>query len=239
MDWNGDGKQDLISGDTNGDVWLFVNTGTAQNPVLAAGEKMKADGKEIQASRTIYERDDKGGLLKDANGKYVTSTKTGSNPLAKIYSKINIADCNDDGLPDLLVGHDRDIIFYKNIGTRKAPELAAPVKVEIPEGNFPMRSSPLVVDWNGDGVKDLMTGAESGNIRFYHNAGTNADPVLAKGVEIILTAGEGFDKSYRRRIDVVDWNNDGKLDILAGEYHSDTKEGKRVSTGNVWLFLGK
>lgn len=39
--------------------------------------------------------------------------------------------------------------------------------------------SPCVVDWDGDDVQDLVLGQFSnGNIRFYQNEGTNADPVL-------------------------------------------------------------
>ncbi len=35
----------------------------------------------------------------------------------------------------------------------------------------------------------------------------------------------------RWRIDVADWNNDGKKDILMGNYSQ--------RTGNIWVFLGK
>ena len=40
-------------------------------------------------------------------------------------------------------------------------------------------ASPCVVDWDGDGLKDLITGQFSyGRIRFYKNEGTNEDPVF-------------------------------------------------------------
>jgi len=39
--------------------------------------------------------------------------------------------------------------------------------------------SPCVVDWDGDGLKDLITGQfYYGNIRFYKNEGTNEAPVF-------------------------------------------------------------
>jgi hypothetical protein len=38
-------------------------------------------------------------------------------------------------------------------------------------------AAPCVVDWDGDGVKDLILGQFSnGSIRFYKNQGTNAAP---------------------------------------------------------------
>ena len=41
-----------------------------------------------------------------------------------------------DGLPDLLVGQDNSVIFYKNTGTRPEPRFAAPVALAVPGGSF-------------------------------------------------------------------------------------------------------
>jgi hypothetical protein len=57
---------------------------------------------------------------------------------------------------------------------------------------------------------------------------------LETGKQISL-AGDGFSKGYRCRIDVTDWNEDGKLDILVGNFYSK----QRPAGGNIWLFLGK
>jgi hypothetical protein len=47
---------------------------------------------------------------------------------------------------------------------------------------------PNVGDWDMDGVKDLMVGVyQSGNIYYYHNTGTNANPVFPS--REMLTAG--------------------------------------------------
>jgi hypothetical protein len=58
---------------------------------------------------------------------------------------------------------------------------------------------PTVVDWNGDGKKDLIVGSfsgEPGNVRLYINVGTDAEPKFNKpvfleagGQPIKLTAG--------------------------------------------------
>ena len=38
-------------------------------------------------------------------------------------------------------------------------------------------ASPFYYDWDGDGVKDLVTGQySSGYVRFYKNYGTNSNP---------------------------------------------------------------
>jgi len=52
------------------------------------------------------------------------------------------------------------------------------------------RFSPSVIDWNGDGKKDLVIGSHSGtpgNARLYLNIGTNSEPKFGK--EIFLEAG--------------------------------------------------
>lgn len=230
MDYNNDGLTDLIAGDSAGQVTVFLNKGTKAKPVLAEGIKVKSDGKEITPTRTTY---------KAVNGKAVVDkTIKGSHKLSEVYSKLHMGDWDGDGLGDLLVGHSTTIVMYKNIGTKDAPKFAAPVKVVSPEGKFPMRPSPFVVDWDGDGTNDLLVGTEYAKVYFYKNEGTNQKPKLAKGEELSLK-GDGFDKGYRCRIDVTDWNNDGKKDLLVGNFYSSRAAGKNSNGGNVWLFLGE
>ena len=58
-------------------------------------------------------------------------------------------------------------------------------------------ANPLVTDWNGDGLKDLIVGQYTGGkIRYYQNDGTNDSPVFgsfaymqADGNDISLTSG--------------------------------------------------
>ena len=58
-------------------------------------------------------------------------------------------------------------------------------------------AAPCVVDWDGDGLKDLILGQfTSGSIRFYANSDSNDSPVFttysmlqADGVNIILPSG--------------------------------------------------
>lgn len=208
MDWDNDGKMDLIAGDTKGQVWLFLNVGTKEKPELARGKLIEADGKPIAA---------------------------GSNKLAGTHSKLHMADWDGDGLKDLLIGHDNTIVFYKNVGTPSEPRFAAPALIKIPEGNFPLRPSPYIIDWDGDGKKDLLVGTEEPKVIFYRNIGTDKNPKLDRGKALDLKVPAG-DAGSRWRIDVADWNNDGKMDILVGNFYSGS--GQKAG-GNVWLFLGK
>ncbi len=207
MDWNSDGKKDLIAGDSSGNVTLFLNIGTTKEAKLAKGEPVKADGKPIAA---------------------------GSHELAGRYAWIHMADWDGDGLKDLFVGHTSSLAFYKNGGTQSAPRLQAPTLFELPGGGRILRPSAYVVDWDGDGKKDLLVGGENPKIYFYRNIGTDKKPKLDKG-EALELKGPGSDAGYRWRVDVTDWNNDGKKDLLLGNFYSSG----RKAGGNIWLFLGK
>ena len=216
MDWNNDGKKDLISGDTRGQVWVFLNTGTDDAPELAAGVRVQAGGVPIISSRY-------------AKGK--------SNSLMGYYSKLHYGDWNNDGLKDLLIGQDTktgsEIAFYKNTGTKSEPKFDGLEILKLP-GPKMSRPSPYIVDWDADGKLDLLFGTERAKIYFFRNTGTNDKPELEAGKPVALT-GEDFSKGYRSRLDVTDWNEDGKLDLLVGNFYSY----KKPMGGNVWLFLGK
>jgi hypothetical protein len=240
VDWNKDGKKDLIAGDTKGQVTLFLNSGTPGKPELAAGVPVESEGKPISGKQTLY-KIEKNQIVMENGEPVVDKVIPGSNALAEIYSMIHVADWNGDGLDDLLVGHQVTILFYKNIGTAREPKLAAPVKIESPTGQWPSRPSPYVVDWDGDGVQDLLVGVDYGlpDVKapfFFRNAGTNQEPKLEQGVPLKLE-GEDFDKGYLLRLGMADWNNDGKLDLLVGNRCTVGPDQK--ITGNVWLFLRK
>lgn len=233
MDINNDGKIDLAAGDTEGNVWVFLNIGTKTEPRLAAAVRLEAGGKPIQGTAPKYE--------KGPDGNYRNVPQPDA--IMGIYSKLHVADWDGDGLLDILVGQDspRDedeqILLYRNVGTATEMKLAAPWPLKIIKGNV-SRPSPIVVDWDGDGKRDVLLGSETSQVLFLRNTGSNGKPIFAAPEPITLP---GFDTScYRCRIAVTDWNNDGKLDLLVGTLYSAAAaaDGKGMG-GNVWLFLRK
>lgn len=133
VDWNGDGKLDLLIGDVRGRVHLMLNQAVASAPTFAEAVELEADGKPIQVA---------GG---------------DSHPIA--------ADWDGDKLLDLVVGcGDGSVLFYKNVGTARAPKLAkAQLLVESSSSGAAsvgpgMRAKICVVDRNGDGRLDLLVG---------------------------------------------------------------------------------
>lgn len=224
MDWNNDGKNDLISGDANGRVWLFLNRGTQKEPTLGKGVLIEVEGNPIVGVRPRYEKG------KDGNYRLVRNTKD----VMGIYSKLHFGDWDGDGLKDLLIGQDgpggQTLVWYKNIGTRAGPKFSRPEIMKVPKPHM-SRPSPYLIDLDGDGRQDVLFGTESSRIVFFRNKHTTKRPKWDEG-RILELKGDDFEQGYRCRINVTDWNNDGKLDILVGNI-------TRSSGGNIWLFLGK
>lgn len=222
MDWNNDGKNDLLAGDTRGQVWLYLNEGTASEPKLAAGVRVESNGHPITGADITF--DDGAKPLKPQ-------------PLMGRYSKIHWADMTGDGLSDLLIGQAYDstnhIVIYKNVGTQTSPKLAQPEVYNLPK-NTTSRPSPYVADLDGDGIKDMICGTDGKDILFFENTGTNAAPKW-KNPEKLKLKGKGFENGNRHRLAVTDWNEDGKTDLIMGDYYL---EDDNIS-GNIWLFLGK
>jgi hypothetical protein len=223
VDWNNDGKNDLLAGDTKGQVWLYLNTGSVTEPVLAAGIRVLSAGKPITGKPIT---------LNDGSGKSITPQ-----PLMGYYSKIHWADVDGDGLKDLLVGQSlgskNNFVVYRNVGTQDKPKLAKP-KTFVLSKNSKSRPSPYLSDLDGDGKPDMIVGTDGKDVLFFKNSGSPTKPKWNKPQKLKLK-GPGFENGYRRRVGVADWNEDGKADLLLGDFYSNGQ----THGGNVWLFLAK
>ena len=70
---------------------------------------------------------------------------------------------------------------------------------------------------------------------FLFHAPASSLPELSKGQKL-QAGGEVID------IEVADWNDDGKLDLLVGNYYTQRSRipfTRETLGGNIWLYLGK
>ena len=196
-DWNNDGRKDLVVADGSGTLTLFLNRGRKSKPLLTAGQRLSADGQPIRlgsrASVLVCDWDNEGRkdlVLADDKGYYFSrNVGTDAMPLLaqprpilfngrKVpYVRPNLGsfvDWDGDGKRDLIGCHfENSIRFYRNVGSGAPgtePQFADPEGVVILQGESPqMISGADVVDWNGDGDLDLLTGQGHGGsgLRFY------------------------------------------------------------------------
>ncbi len=237
FDWDGDGLEDIISGNSAGYIAFIKNLGGAPTR-WAAPVYLSAAGQLIRE-----QAGPNGSIQGPAEAKWG-------------YSIVSVADWDGDGLPDIMTnGIWGKVMWYKNTGTRTAPRLAVGRPVELAPGSpaqkapwnwwspqgrelvSQWRTTPQMVDWNGDGLMDLVMSDGEGYLALYERRRAadgaltlsppqrvfwsegasefNSNGIPQNKVSGLLRLNNGdFGRGGRRTFCTVDWDGDGKTDIL-------------------------
>ena len=251
-DWDGDGEDDIIAGNSAGDIAFIKNLGGGKS--WSVPQPFTVGGKPFR-------------IMAGPNGSIQgpAERKWG-------YTVFSVADWDSDGKPDLILNSIwGKIEWMRGLGGLK---LAAPQPITVAwEGETPMtewnwwkpkpgtlvtqwRTTPVAIDWNKDGRLDLIVLDTEGypsyferledgrlapgkrifwcrNCSVYNarSSGSKRDPNIgvsnADAGLLCLNASKGG-ASGRRKICFVDWDKDGWLDLIVdGRY------------GAVWFRGGK
>jgi len=251
IDWDGDGDEDLICGNTSGNIGFIENLNGGNPPKWAAPELLQADGV------TIHIQAGSGGSIQGP-----CEAKWG-------YTTLSAADWNHDGLLDLVVNSIwGKILWFPNIGNKTKPQLIAAKPIEVEwEGTPPKptwnwwnpsgkelvtqwRTTPVVVDWNQDQLNDLVMLDHEGYLTLFQRIDRNGQLLLLPGKRIFhaeainqsgkhplknpLRLNTGMaGKSGRRKLCIVDWDGDGRKDILINSTSVDIFRNIRTSDGKT------
>ncbi|SIN72186.1 Repeat domain-containing protein [Singulisphaera sp. GP187] len=256
VDWDGDGDEDLVCGNSSGVIGLIENLDGGNPPRWAAPRLLEAAGAPIR-------------IMAGPNGSIQgpCEAKWG-------YTTLSVADWDRDGQPDLIVNSIwGKVIWYRNAGTRSKPvlEAARPIEVEWP--GTPVkpewtwwepagkalatqwRTTPVVVDWTQDGLPDLVMLDHEGYLALFERVeqggalkllpprrvfridsasefDANHKPTNETGGLLRLNAGKAG-KSGRRKLCVTDWDGDGQLDLLVNTRNVDVLRNTGTTDGQT------
>ncbi|MBL4585711.1 MAG: T9SS type A sorting domain-containing protein, partial [Flavobacteriales bacterium] len=122
----------------------------------------------------------------------------------------------NDGDLDLMTGEQLGNFYYfENSGTNTDPVLTAMQNNPFGLTDIGKYSNPIFADLDNDGDLDLMSGEFTANFHYFENSGTNAVPVFTT-IQIdpfgLTDIGNFSNPTF------VDLDNDGDMDLMAGEY---------------------
>jgi len=241
-DWDGDGDEDLICGNTTGEIGFIENLGGKPKPRWAAPQLLEVKGQPIRITAGMN-----GSIQGPAEQKWG-------------YTTLDVADWDHDGLADLVVNSIwGKVVWYRNVGTRKNPQLAAAAPITVQWSGTPpkpawnwwdpkpgelatqWRTTPQVVDWNGDGLNDLVMLDHQGYLALFRRVRSGDRLTLLPGERLFvdeegsplrLNSGSAG-KSGRRKLCIVDFDGDGRRDLLVNSKNADFYRNEGEKDGRV------
>jgi hypothetical protein len=198
-DWNDDRLPDLIVGEggggiLEGKVRVYLNVGTTAAPLFSDFFYVQSDGADLSL---------------------IASGCLGLFPRVVYWD----ADDRKDLLVGTALGNAR---IYLNVGTDAEPTFDAGTTLQVgspgskTDIDVGSRATPIVVDWDGDGWRDLVIGALDGFLYLFLNEGSDTDPDYINVAFVQESGANLLVPGARSSPCVRDLDDDGKKDILSG-----------------------
>jgi hypothetical protein len=212
VDLDGDGQRDILSGS-----YSRMETAMAGLFQVLRG---RPDG-TFKKAQVLNGIDDKPLIIPVEKENWVENICT--RPFA--------IDWDGDTHLDLVVGNfSGTFYFFKGEGKGKF----VPQPQQLKAGDKPLKieghhSDPFVVDWDGDGDLDLVSGSSQGGLQLAENRAGKGKPPEVESFRSLIKPGKQAESGQvlrgedltgpagSTRIWVDDINADGKLDVLVGD----------------------
>jgi hypothetical protein len=244
IDWDGDGDEDIIAGNSAGNLSFIENLTGGRNPVWAAPVFLKANNEEIH-----IQAGENGSIQGPCEAKWG-------------YTVPTVADWDMDGHLDIIINSIwGEVLWYRNTGD--LTHLDGPYKMKVDWGGTPLkpawnwwnpgstdlvsqwRTTAVAIDWNKDGLTDLIMLDHEGYLCFFERFKNGNEYWLKPGQRIFYLDGETPQQlrlnekeagaSGRRKLCIADWDNDGDLDIVINSTNVDLLENVREENGKVYF----
>jgi len=255
-DWDGDGDLDFVCGNSAGYIGFIENLSGpgVEFPKWAPPKLM-----------TVV--DPKKSLPLWTQGRFIRAQCGPSNspqgPAEQRwgYTTLTVCDWDCDGFLDIVANDIKgEVVWFRNPGKRGTLTMEAAQPVEA-EWNGPQpqlawewrgapgkgirtqwRTTPVAVDWTGDGLPDLVMLDTEGYLVLFERTRQNGKLVLKaprrafvdnrlKPIQVQPGVRGG---SGRRKFCVADWNGDGRPDIVMSSNNARVYENVREEDG-LWV----
>ncbi len=139
-------------------------------------------------------------------------------------------DLDGDGDLDLMLGqYSGTLTYHENVGSASTPSFAAGVSLPFGLTATDQFAIPEFADLDADGDMDLLVGEYEGNLQYFENTGTSTAPNFEAPQLNPLGLSAGYDISSPN---FADFDLDGDLDMLLGEYYGNFSYFENTGTAN-------
>ena len=206
VDWDGDGRLDVVVGNSSGNLVFFKNRGTNALPAFGEGELLCSCGEVVEIRAGYYSP----GGPQEAGWGFLCPT---------------VVDWDGDGVLDVVYSFNEGVIeVMRGIKGGSVPQLGMREKVTLDNmeiaGMWRMRPAVATVG----GVTYMVTMDIEDRVHIYERRASNA--VIDRGLATLnfsepitgyrATVEHSLAERGREKLHLMDWDGDGDLDLLVG-----------------------
>jgi hypothetical protein len=222
VDWDHDGDEDLVCGNSAGFIALIENLDGGDPPRWSVPQRFSVGDQPLRV-----QAGPNGSIQGPAEAKWG-------------YTTLSVADWDGDQHWDLIVNSIWGRVEWYRGGPNDDTQVSSAQPIPLASGTrqpkpawnwwtaepgelvTQWRTTPVVADWDRDGVSDLIMLDHEGYLAWFRGTMENGRHVVQPGERrfvdaqrqpLQLNAGTAG-KSGRRKLCIVDWDGDGRQDIV-------------------------